>query len=574
MTPKNSGDDSKKIKRLGESLIERGLISQEDLDEALEEQKTTGELLGQILIRKQFVREAQICQVLAKLLGVDFLDLSEIEIPSDLISLIPEHIARNYTILPIKKEAGVLKIAMVDPKNTFAIDEVRAATGLRIKPVLCPQTQILEAIERYYKGGDKIVDAIKVITEEMEESDTPIDATHIESIRQLAEEAPIVKLVNALITDSVKNRASDIHIEPTREDCRVRSRIDGILQEVTSFSQQLYRPVISRIKIMSNLDIAERRVPQDGSFQVELEDKSVDIRVSTFPTIYGEKCVMRLLVRAAMFKSLDELGFEPVELVAFESLINRSCGIILVVGPTGSGKTTTLYSALDRINSKEKNIITIEDPVEYTIHGISQSQINVKAGFNFANSLRSMMRQDPDIILVGEIRDLETAHLAIRAALTGHLVFSTLHTNDSFGAVTRLIDMGIEPFLISSSLIGVLAQRLARTICSNCKERIDPPALSIFERFHYTKKEEVNFSKGKGCNSCRKTGYKSREGIFELLQITGDEMRQVIASNFRSDDLKKLAQAEGFRTLKENGFRKAAKGITTLEEVLRVTELV
>jgi len=574
MDVKDNQNKNPRPQRLGEYLIEQGIVSPEDLEEALEEQKRTGELLGQILVRKQFVRETQICEILSKLLGIEFLDLSGITIPQEVISLVPENIVRNYYVIPVKKQNNVLTLAMSNPKDTFAIDEVKSACGLIIKPVISPHSQILTLIEKYYKVSDKVGDVLKIIKGEIENLDITVDEESITSLKQIAEEAPIVKLVNTLITDSVKNRASDIHIEPMVKNCRVRCRIDGILHEVTNLSQQLYRPVVSRIKIMSNIDIAEKRIPQDGSFKMEYEGQIIDVRVSTFPTIYGEKVVMRLLVRQSRLKSLEELGFEPDQLAAFESMINKSCGIILVVGPTGSGKTTTLYSALEKINCKEKNIITIEDPVEYTLDGISQSQVNVKAGFNFPNSLRSMMRQDPDVILVGEIRDIETAQLAVRAALTGHLVFSTLHTNDSFGAVTRLVDMGIEPFLISSSLVCVLAQRLIRILCPKCKEPVPRPADSIFERFRYNPKEKVNFFKANGCSFCLDTGYIGREGVFEILQITGDKMRNSISLGLDTDQLKKIAMESNFRTLKENGFRKAAKGITSLEEVLRVTELI
>jgi type IV pilus assembly protein PilB len=573
----SKGPGRKKL-RLGEYLLNKGLITKQELQEALEEQKVSGQTLGQILINKNFVEERQVYRVLAEQFGIEFLDLFGINISSDLVSLLPEHTVKTYCIMPVKKENNILTIAMSNPTDTFAIDKLRSLTGLIIKPVMSSKTQIMAAIEKYY-GGGIIEEALSIVKgreiKKVEPDREVMD--EVAKIKQSAEEAPIVKLVNAIILDSVNSRASDIHIEPLEKDCRVRFRIDGVLHEITTISKRYYGPVISRIKIMANMDIAERRIPQDGSFRTEIDEKHIDIRVSTYPTLYGEKLVMRLLIVENVFFPLNELGFEQEELNAFESLIRRPCGIFLVVGPTGSGKTTTLYSVLTHINSREKNIITIEDPIEYEIKGISQSQVNPKAGFTFANSLRSMMRQDPDIILIGEIRDLETAELAVRAALTGHLVFSTLHTNDACGAVTRLIDMGIEPYLISSSLIGVLAQRLVRVICPHCREQISPPSSILRdykEELELFKDKKKNFYHGKGCEYCRNTGFLGREGVFELLQISGEEMKESISSGFRTSALRKIAREQKFRSIKENGFLKVLRGTTTLEEVLLIAELV
>ncbi|MFC1755597.1 GspE/PulE family protein, partial [Thermoproteota archaeon] len=542
-----------------------------------EEQKATGEPLGQILIRKHIVDEMQIYRILAEQLDVEFLDLFEVKIPYEVTYLVPDHTAKRYCIMPVAKENDVLIVAMINPRDTFAIDELRSATGLTIKPVMSTRSQIVAAIEKYY-GGGVIGDALDLVRDKESlnaESSKVID--EVERLKQSAEEAPIIKLVNAIITDSVKGRASDIHIEPSKNECRVRFRVDGTLHEITTISKQFFNPVISRIKIMANMDIAERRLPQDGSFRTEVEGQAIDIRVSTYPTKHGEKAVMRLLIKENYLVNLDELGFEGSELDSFKSVIQSPHGIFLVVGPTGSGKTTTLYASLSRLNSKEKNIITIEDPIEYELEGISQSQINNKAGFTFANSLRSMMRQDPDVILVGEIRDLETAELAVRAALTGHLVFSTLHTNDAPGAVTRLVDMGIEPFLISSSLIGVLAQRLIRVICPRCKHEITPPD-SVLLRFkdemaRYQDKEK-KFYTGGGCEYCNDSGYRGRTGVFELFPIIGEEMKSQITSGASAATLRKFAQDRGIRTFKENCFRKALEGVTSLEEVLQLVEMV
>jgi len=578
MVAKDNANSERRKFRLGEHLIKEGLLTKEKLAGALQEQKNSGEPLGQILIKSYAVEERRLYQVLARQLDVEFLDLFNIQIPQNVIVLVPEHIAKTYNVVPVKVEKDVLTLAMLNPEDALAIDEVRAATGLTVKPVMSSKTQISVAIENYY-GGGVISKTLKLVKDEDKIEEKPQlskEECEIEILKQSAEEAPIIKLVSAFINDAVNSRASDIHIEPTRTDCRVRFRIDGVLHEITHISQQAYRPVISRIKIMGNIDIAERRLPQDGSCTVVVKEKNVDIRISTYPTLHGEKIVMRLLIREDVVFSLETLGFEEEDLSAFTSLIKRSSGIILVVGPTGCGKTTTLYSALTQLNSQEKNIVTIEDPVEYEIPGISQSQINIKAGFNFVNSLKCLMRQDPDIILVGEIRDLETAELAIRAALTGHLVFSTLHTRDSLEAITRLIDMGIEPFLIASSLIGVLAERLVRKICPRCREIITPlPAIldkfrDVMQRLNM-KESDCTFYRGKGCDFCKNTGFRGREGIFELLVISGEEMEESITLRERTSKLRNLALQQGFRPMVERGFKKAVKGITALEEVLQMT---
>jgi type IV pilus assembly protein PilB len=580
MGPKENHDADIKKLRLGEYLLKKGLISSEDLVGALNEQKNTGQMLGQILVKKRLIDEEQLYQILAEKLGIEFIELSGVKIPTELISLISEHIARTYCVMPLRLESNILSIAMINPRDTFAIDELRTLTGLVIRPVMSSRSQIEAAIEKYY-GSSVGEEILNLGRGEGFESSTEISETtglrDSEGVEIAAEEAPIITLVNNVIHDSVNKRASDIHIEPLKEGSRVRCRIDGILYEVKTIPKEDYRSVVSRVKIMANMDIAERRLPQDGSFRLEYEGKHVDVRVSSYPTMYGEKIVMRLLIREFIFLSLNELGFEAEELRTFETLIKRSCGIILVVGPTGSGKTTTLYSALSQLNSKEKNIVTVEDPIEYEIDGISQSQVNVKAGFTFANSLRSMMRQNPDIILVGEIRDMETAELAVRAALTGHLVFSTLHTNDAPGAVTRLLDMGVEPFLIASCLIGALAQRLVRKICPKCKEQIVVP-VHILDKFktemENIKVTENKFFRGKGCSFCMNSGFKGREGVFEFLTVSGDKMKDTITSGFQTTLLRKIAQEQGFRTMKESGLRKALRGETTLEEVLQVTEFV
>lgn len=577
MNPEKKDNKRKKL-RLGEHLLIKGLITEEKLTELLEEQKESGEPLGQMLIKKQLIDELELYRILAEQLEVEFVDLMDAEIPQEVITLVPESVVKEYCLFPIKREADTLMVTMANPRDTFAIDQLRASTKLVIKPVMSPRSHIKELINRYYGGG--VIDEALGLVKEEEKGTHDVkaekDEEMLKKIKESAEQAPIIKLVDAIINDSVRNRASDIHIEPTQKDCRVRFRIDGILHVVTTISKQLYPPVISRIKIMANMDIAERRLPQDGSFRFEFDNQQVDVRVSSYPTKYGEKIVMRLLVRQNYLVPLERLGFEPDDLKVFESLIESPYGIFLVVGPTGSGKTTTLYTALSRINTVERNTITIEDPIEYELEGIAQSQINPKAGFTFANSLRAMMRQDPDTILVGEIRDLETAELAVRAALTGHMVFSTLHTNDAPGAVTRLIDMGIEPFLISSSLVGVLAQRLVRVICPRCKEEFQPPD-TVLKRFSSELKQvegaENKFYQGKGCDHCSHTGYRGREGVYELLPITGDEMKAQITAKAQAPVLRKFAEQQGLRSFKQNCFRKVLRGTTTLEEALQLIAL-
>lgn len=559
---------------LGELLVNKNIITKEQLAEALEVQKKTGLFLAQIIVEKRWAVEEKVYQTLAERLEVPFQSLSNIQISPEIIAAVPEDVARSYTLVPVKKENDVLTVSMIEPQNTFIIDKLRSVTNLKISPVLSTQSEILTAIDKYYGTGAIIEQSISVAEEEkLEDVSVKEDK---EDARILAEQAPIVKLVDAVLADALRSRASDIHIDPFREGFVIRFRIDGVLHDITSPPRNLYKPVVSRIKIMANMDIAEKRLPQDGSFRVRLGSKEIDVRVSTYPTIYGETVVMRLLAKERAFFELPELGFEPDELNKFEDLCRKSCGIILVVGPTGCGKTTTLYSVLGKIVTREKHIVTVEDPVEYNIEGISQSQVNPKAGFTFPNSLRSIMRQDPDIILVGEIRDLETAELAVRAALTGHLVFSTLHTNDAPGAVVRLIDMGIEPYLISASLIGALAQRLVRVICPKCKEETQPsPAtLENFKEELLKVKGNNEFYKGKGCDACKNTGYQGRIGVFELLTISGDQMRDTITAGCKGTELNRLAIQQGMRTLKENGLRKVFAGITTMEEVLSKTELV
>ena len=534
-------------------LLQHGLIKQEQLDNAKEEAKRMGISVEKELERQGLITEEDIANVRSAALGIPYVDLSDYLIDGALVKLIPENLAKKHKIVPLFKIGNSLTVAMTDPQNIEVLDQIRQVSKMEsIDPVLASEKSIQKILDLYYGFSDSIEEIIK-----------HIDKEHI------AEDAPIIKLVNIIVMRAVKERASDIHIEPEEDKLRVRYRIDGVLHEINIIPKDLQAAVISRIKVLSSLDIAESRKPQDGRMRLKFESKDLDIRVSTFPTTHGENVVMRLLDKTSVLYGLKELGFAEKDFNIFEKLIHHPHGIILVTGPTGSGKTTTLYAALSTINSLEKNIITLEDPGEYELPLIRQTPINPKAGITFATGLRSILRQDPDIIMVGEIRDKETADIAIQAALTGHLVFSTLHTNDAPSALTRLIDMGVEPFLISSSVIGILAQRLVRTICDKCKEKYTARAEVLKDEGLSPKFE---FYRGKGCEHCKYTGFIGRIGIFELLVIN-EEIKAMIDAKKSADEIRRKAVESGMRVLREDGLEKARRGLTTLEEVLRVTEL-
>lgn len=492
-----------------------------------------------------------------KISGAPEIDLSGYTIDTAVLSLIPASLAERYSLMPLFKAGKTLTVAMADPKNVLALDELRTSSGMEISVVKSDEKQIKEAISEYY--------GISGMIEEVVKNYKPIGETKKVKTPG-AEEAPIIKLLNVLITQALREKASDIHIEPEHHDVRVRLRVDGTLHEETTMPQFMTAPLVSRIKVLAGMDIAETRVPQDGRFEITESDHSIDFRVSTFPSAYGEKVVIRILDKGSMMYHLTDIGFSQENYKKFLSIIHKPHGIVLVTGPTGSGKTSTLYAALGEINSKEMNVTTVEDPIEYELPGVTQSQVNVKAGLTFASALRSILRQDPDVVLVGEIRDGETAAIAVQAALTGHMVFSTLHTNDSCGAIIRLIDMKVEPFLISSSLEGVMAQRLVRTICKKCKTDIKPTS-ELIQRFPELK----TMAKGQGCKSCRGSGFRGRTGIFELL-IIDDNIRQMINRKASADEIRKYAVESGMKTLYSDGLDKVRDGITTLDEVLRVTE--
>ena len=558
--------------RIGDILLEQGLITPQQLKEALEMQKNGNKKrLGEIFVETGVITREELYEVLQYVYETEYVDLSNYVIDPEVISLISEKIALRLKLIPISKNNGELIIAMANPLDVYAIDFVRDHTKIKkIKSLMAPEEDILNAITNYYELGeyDDIIERLgtEVVFKEEEYEE---DSKKLEAISR---EAPIIQLVNMLIVQGVKDRASDIHIEPNEKGLLIRFRIDGMLHDIRTLPNTIKSAVISRIKILAKMDIAERRLPQDGRFQVKFGTREVDLRVSSIPIVFGEKVVLRLLDKSKGLIKLEQLGFIPEQLEEFKSIITKSYGIILLTGPTGSGKTTTLYAALNEVNSKDKNIITVEDPVEYKLNRINQIQVKPKIDLTFANTLRSILRQDPDIIMVGEIRDAETAQIAVQAALTGHLVLSTLHTNDAASAITRLIDMNVETFLISSSVIAVIAQRLVRVICEKCKEEYIPgkdvlSGLNI--KANSNDDGKVKLYRGTGCPFCKNTGYYGRTSIYELI-VLDEDIRTLIISKASSNIIKDTAIKKGMKTLKDSGLKKALQGITTIEEVLRV----
>ncbi|MEA2021335.1 MAG: type II secretion system ATPase GspE [Candidatus Caldatribacteriota bacterium] len=556
--------------RIGDILLKQGLINNHQLEEAIKVQNTGDRRkLGKILVEQGDLSREQLNEVLEYIYETEFIDLSNYIIDPDVISIIPEKIALQYKLIPISRSNGELTIAMANPLDVYAIDFVKSHSKIKkIKSVMASEEDISTAISSYYELGEyediieKYSAGLTLRTDEEEED--------LKKIESLSKEAPIIQLVNILIVQGVKDRASDIHVEPNESGLIIRFRIDGILHDVKTLPNKIKSAIISRIKILSKMDIAERRLPQDGRFQIKFGSREVDLRVSSLPTVFGEKIVLRLLDKSKGLIKLDNIGFLPKQLEDFRSIINHSYGIILITGPTGSGKSTTLYAVLNEIDSKNKNVITVEDPVEYKLKRVNQVQIKSKINLTFANTLRSILRQDPDIIMVGEIRDSETAQIAVQAALTGHLVFSTLHTNDAASTLTRLIDMQVEPFLISSSIVGVIAQRLVRVICKNCKEEYTPSE-EIIDMLSREKDIDRNIKlyRGKGCPLCKNTGYYGRTSIFEMI-LLDEEIRSLIISKASSSAIKEVALKKGMKTLRASGLEKVIKGITTIEEVLRV----
>jgi general secretion pathway protein E len=553
--------------QLAEILVADGVTTPDTIGLALKRIATTGESLGDALIVMGAVKRDDVLKALALQLKLPYVFRGELPSPLPVVKNLSPKYLRQYTVCPVNLEGGVLTVATAEPLNPVIVDDLRQATGLDVRLVVSSPEAILEAIDRTYEGVNTPLQRIVEGMEDERALDGEEDVNHL---RDMAFEAPVIRLVNLLVENAIAAEASDIHIEPFEDTLRVRYRLDGILFDQESPPRRLRDAVTSRIKLMAEMNIAERRLPQDGRIRVSLQGRRVDIRVSTIPTVHGESIVMRLLDRQSVFLPLERLGFAAETLAHFENLINRPHGVFLVTGPTGSGKTTTLYGALDKINSPDRKIITIEDPVEYQLKGINQIPVKPKIGLTFANGLRHIVRQDPDVILVGEIRDLETVEIAIQASLTGHLVFSTLHTNDAPGAIPRLQDMGAEPYLIASVLEGVLAQRLVRRVCPACRV-LDTPPLADLQALGVTASPDLRLSRGKGCEECRGTGYRGRTGIYELFPITED-VRSLILRRASSREIRRQAIQEGMVTLRLDGWAKTVQGVTTIEEVLRVTQ--
>ena len=569
--------------RLGEILIKENLITADQLKQAIEYQKKNSGRLGTCLMKLGFVRDDEITQVLSRQYGVPSINLKYYEVEPAVIKLIPQETAVRYQVVPLSRVGATLTIAMTDPTNVFAMDDIKFMTGFNVEPVVASESDINDAIQKFYgdvSSGEELNKVMKDLTAEDDaalEISAEEDEMDAASLERAAEEAPIIKLVNLILTDAVKRGASDIHVEPYEKELRVRLRIDGILQNVMSPPLKLKDAITSRIKIMSKLDISEKRLPQDGRIMLKYmrdgKKKDLDFRVSTVPTLFGEKIVMRLLDKENLRLDMTKLGFEQKSLTMFERQILRPYGMVLVTGPTGSGKTNTLYSSVSRLNTPETNIMTAEDPVEFQLAGVNQVQMKDQIGLNFATALRAFLRQDPNIILVGEIRDFETAEIAVKAALTGHLVLSTLHTNDAPSTISRLMNMGIEPFLVATSVNLICAQRLVRRICAGCKEPLEVPEQALLDA-GYTVDEvkTTTVYQGKGCATCNNTGYKGRAGLYEVMEIN-DELRELILVGASAIELKKKALENGMITLRRSGLTKVASGQTTLEEVLRETVL-
>jgi type IV pilus assembly protein PilB len=564
-------------RRLGDLLVADGLLTADQLKKALAEQRGSPEKIGSVLIRLNYLNDEQLIGFLSRQYGVPSITLSQLDIDSEVLRLVPAPIARKYEVIPVRRMGNSLALAMADPTNVFALDDISFMTNLQVLPLVASQTAIKRAIDRNYESkteaitsvlSDMQTDLANVEVVEDGEEGTKVD---VFELKESADEAPVVKLVNMVLVDAIQKGASDIHFESYEKIFRIRFRMDGVLHEMLAPPKRLESAILSRLKIMSNLDIAERRLPQDGRIKLRYNNREIDFRVSTLPTIFGEKAVLRILDKEALKLDMTQLGFDEWSLEKFNAAIHQPYGMILITGPTGSGKTTTLYSGIHTINSPDVNIMTAEDPVEYNLKGVNQVQINEGVGRTFAAALRSFLRQDPDVILVGETRDLETAQISIRAALTGHLVFSTLHTNDCPSTVARLLDMGIPPFLVASSLLLIVAQRLGRKICRQCREPYDADEESLATYGHVPSgKGRVQFYKTKGCATCNFTGMKGRVAIYEIMPVT-DEIRDGILKNMPTAELRAIAQSQGMKSLRQAGLMKVVEGTTTVEEVLRVT---
>jgi len=568
--------------RIGEMLVSAGLINENQLKEALRKQKEEGGKLGSMIVRCGYIEEEDLTAHLSQQYGVPAINLSSFDIDESIFKLIPSETARKYELIPINRTGATLTIAMVDPTNVFAMDDIKFMTGYNVEPVIASEVAILDAIENYYQSTSaielkRVMDDLTAqsAVDDMEVLDDEDDSAISSDDLDAAEEAPVIKLVNLIFSDALKRGASDIHLEPYEKEYRVRFRIDGVLYESMRPPLKLRDAIISRIKIMAKLDISERRLPQDGRIKAKMKMqgkiKELDFRVSCLPTLFGEKVVLRLLDKDNLMLDMTKLGFEVESLKRLERNINKPYGMILVTGPTGSGKTNTLYSSISRLNSPETNIMTAEDPVEFNLYGINQVQMKDQIGLNFASTLRAFLRQDPNIILVGEIRDFETAEIAIKAALTGHLVLSTLHTNDAPSTIHRLMNMGIEPFLVSTSLNLICAQRLIRRVCHECKIEITSVPQALVEiGFTENEAKSVQLYRGEGCQTCNNTGYKGRVGLYEVLEAS-DDIKELILCGASAVEIKQKAMEEGMISLRQSGLQKLRDGVTTVEEVLRET---
>jgi type IV pilus assembly protein PilB len=552
------------VKQLGDILLEGGLVTQEQLSAAFEEHQRAGRALGRVLVERGVLTESQLVAALAQQIGLKFVDLSDFPLDGAAVASVPPTVCRRYNALPIGYEDGRLLVAMSDPANVFAIDDIRSLTGAEVKPVVATKADVTAAITRVHRADGDLDDLTMALDNTDEDDD-------LSNLKDVVEDAPIVKFVNLLITQAIQDRASDIHIEPTERDLRVRFRIDGVLHEIMRSPKNIQSGVISRLKIMSDINIAERRIPQDGRLSVTVNQKKIDLRVATLPTVWGEKVVMRVLDNSTAMLRLSDLGFRDENYERYAVSFTKPYGMILVTGPTGSGKSTTLYATLNIVSKPEINVITVEDPVEYRIPGINQVQTNTKAGLSFASALRSILRSDPDVVLIGEVRDHETAQIAIEAALTGHLVLSTLHTNDAPSAITRLVEMGIEPFLVGSALDCILAQRLARRLCGKCREAYTPEAETLRQaRFPWIEGEALpTLYRAVGCSACAKTGYKGRLALHEVMPVSED-IERLAVERASAAVIGQVAREQGMKTLRDDGMAKVLDGVTTLEEILRV----
>ena len=558
--------------KLGELLVRKQVITPEQLEKALEEQKSSGERLGSILTKLGYIKESDLLSFLSNQYGIPSISLNEFTIEPGVLKLIPREVVFKYRVVPVNLKGSTLIIAMADPSNIFAIDDIKFLTGYRIEALAASESDIKTAIEKNYDSSPDLAEFMGKMEEETVEFLEEGEELDVSALSKASEDAPVVRLVNFILTDAIKKKASDIHVEPYEESFRIRYRMDGVLYEMMKPPMKMKNALISRIKIMSKLDIAERRLPQDGRIKLKLgKGEEMDYRVSVLPTLFGEKVVLRLLDKSTLQLDMTKLGFEDKSLKDFQEAIHKPFGMVLVTGPTGSGKTTTLYSAISELNKTTENISTAEDPVEFNLSGVNQVQIHEEIGLTFANALRSFLRQDPDIILVGEVRDFETAEIAIKAALTGHLVLSTLHTNDAPSTVNRLLNMGVEPFLVASSVNLILAQRLVRKICAGCKEPVEISDQALIDLgLNPAECKAITFYKGKGCSKCTNTGFKGRLALYEVMPV-GESLKELILQGASALEIKREAIRQGMKTLRMSGITKFQDGITTIEEVLRAT---